>query len=129
MRSRLGVMQGRLSPPINGKIQAFPVQTWQLEFQTAYNLELGGIEWTIDSHNFWGHPLIDIQKSHLVQNLHIYDRHFDAVSELLHKEPLNIQPKLILKENKNFYHYTIDDFEIVGTEGISKLNSKLELAI
>jgi hexulose-6-phosphate isomerase len=62
-------MQGRLSPPINGKIQAFPVQTWQLEFQTAYNLELGGIEWTIDSHNFWGHPLIDIQKSHLVQNL------------------------------------------------------------
>jgi L-ribulose-5-phosphate 3-epimerase len=69
MRSRLGVMQGRLSPPINGKIQAFPVQTWQLEFQTAYNLELGGIEWTIDSHNFWGHPLIDIQKSHLVQNL------------------------------------------------------------
>jgi thymidylate synthase len=66
---------------------------------------------------------------HLVQNLHIYDRHFDAVSELLNKTPLDIQPKLILKENKNFYHYIIDDFEIVGTEGITKLNSKLELAI
>jgi len=66
---------------------------------------------------------------HLVQNLHIYDRHFDAVSELLNKEPLSTQPKLILKENKNFYHYTIDDFEITGTEGITKLNSKLELAI
>jgi thymidylate synthase len=66
---------------------------------------------------------------HLVQNLHIYDRHFDAVSELINKEPLDIQPKLILKENKNFYEYTIDDFEIVGTESITKINSKLELAI
>lgn len=66
---------------------------------------------------------------HLVQNLHIYDRHFDAVSELLEKEPINIQPKLILKENKNFYDYTIDDFQLTGTEGITKLNSKLELGI
>lgn len=66
---------------------------------------------------------------HLVQNLHIYDRHFNAVTELLNKEPLNTQPKLILKKNKNFYDYTIDDFEILGLEGITKLNSKLELAI
>jgi thymidylate synthase len=66
---------------------------------------------------------------HLVQNLHIYDRHFDGVSELLNKEPLDIQPKLILKENKNFYNYTIDDFEITGIDSITKINSKLELAI
>ena len=66
---------------------------------------------------------------HLVQNLHIYDRHFDASTELLNKEPLDIQPKLILKEDKNFYDYTIKDFEIVGIDGISKINSKLELAI
>jgi thymidylate synthase len=66
---------------------------------------------------------------HLVQNLHIYDRHFDAASELLNKVPLDTQPKLILKENKNFYEYTINDFEIIGTEGITKINSKLELAI
>ena len=66
---------------------------------------------------------------HLVQNLHIYDRHFDASTELLNKEPLDIQPKLILKEDKNFYEYTINDFEIIGIDGISKINSKLELAI
>jgi thymidylate synthase len=66
---------------------------------------------------------------HLVQNLHIYDRHFDASTELLNKEPLEIQPKLILKEDKNFYDYTINDFEIVGIDGISKINSQLELAI
>jgi thymidylate synthase len=66
---------------------------------------------------------------HLVQNLHIYDRHTDAVNELLNREPLVIQPKLILKENKNFYEYTINDFEIIDTEGIEKLGSKLEIAI
>ena len=67
--------------------------------------------------------------NHLVQNLHIYDRHFDAVNELLSKDPLDLQPKIILKKNKNFYDYTIDDFEIVGIEGITKIKSKLELAI
>ena len=66
---------------------------------------------------------------HLVQNLHIYDRHFDGVSELLNKESLNIQPKLILNGNKNFYNYTIDDFDIIGTENITKITSKLEMAI
>jgi thymidylate synthase len=66
---------------------------------------------------------------HLVQNLHIYDRHFEAVNEILSKKPLNIQPKIILKENKNFYHYTIEDFEIIGVDKITKINSKLELAI
>jgi len=66
---------------------------------------------------------------HLVQNLHIYDRHFDASTELLNKEPLDIQPKLILKEDKNFYDYTINDFEIIGIDAISKINSKLELAV
>ena len=65
----------------------------------------------------------------MVINLHIYDRHFDAVEELLNRTPLDVQPKLILKEKKNFYDYTIDDFEIVGVENIQKLKSPLELAI
>jgi hypothetical protein len=29
----------------------------------------------------------------------------------------------------SFYDYALDDFEIVGIEGITKINSKLELAI
>jgi thymidylate synthase len=66
---------------------------------------------------------------HLVQNLHIYDRHIDAVNELLSREPIDIQPKIILKSKKNFYDYTINDFEIVGIEDINKIKSTLELAI
>ncbi len=66
---------------------------------------------------------------HLTQNLHIYDRHFGAVKEILTREPLDINPKLFLKNNKNFYDYTIDDFEIKDINNIMKLNTKLEIAV
>jgi thymidylate synthase len=67
---------------------------------------------------------------HLVQNLHIYDRHFDAVTELINKEPLKENyPFIELLTDKNFYDYTIDDFKIHNMSGVTKINSKLELAI
>lgn len=65
---------------------------------------------------------------HFVQNLHIYDRHLNVVDELIKKECQLVQPKLILKSNKNFYNYTIDDFIINDNVG-KKLKSKLEIAI
>jgi len=67
--------------------------------------------------------------SHLTQNIHVYDRHFNAVDEILNRTPLNIQPQIILNENKNFYDYKIDDFEIINIDGIKKLISNLEIAI
>lgn len=66
---------------------------------------------------------------HFTQNLHIYDRHFDAVEELLNRTPLSVQPKIILQQNKNFYDYDLTDFQIIDTENILKINSTLELAI
>lgn len=66
---------------------------------------------------------------HLVQNLHIYDRHMDSVREILERDTLNINPTISLKEVKNFYDYTIDDFIISDIGGIEKLSQKLEIAI
>ena len=66
---------------------------------------------------------------HLVQNLHIYDRHMDAVKEIMDRENLNTNPKISLKEVKNFYDYTVDDFIISDINGIEKLPQKLEIAI
>ena len=41
---------------------------------------------------------------HVVDNLHIYDRHIEQAKELLSRTPSEKQPKLILKEGKtNFY--------------------------
>lgn len=66
---------------------------------------------------------------HLVQNLHVYDRHMDAVNEIINREALDLNPYIELIENKNFYEYNIDDFKIHNLEGIKKINSKLEIAI
>lgn len=66
---------------------------------------------------------------HLVQNLHIYDRHIDSAIELLNTKPLDNKPTIELISRKNFYDYTIDDFKISGTSGIKKLTNSLELAI
>jgi thymidylate synthase len=65
---------------------------------------------------------------HLVQNLHIYDRHLDSAKELLSRTPLDINPSLSLIE-KNFYDYEISDFIISNTNGIQKLSTELEIAI
>lgn len=67
---------------------------------------------------------------HLVQNLHIYSRHFDGVDELLNRLPFKTDlPYIELVNNKNFYDYTIDDFKIYNVNKIMKINSQLELAI
>jgi thymidylate synthase len=66
---------------------------------------------------------------HFTQNLHIYDRHFDAIGEILERKTIDMQPKLKLKSQKKFYEFSIDDFEIIDYVGIEKLKSPLELAI
>jgi thymidylate synthase len=66
---------------------------------------------------------------HFVQNLHVYDRHFDAAFELLNRTPLEQQPRIELTSNKSFYDFTVDDFKIISTDGIKKIESKLEIAI
>ena len=41
-------MQGRLSPRIYGKIQAYPVKTWQKEFEIAKEIGYSAIEWIVE---------------------------------------------------------------------------------
>lgn len=67
--------------------------------------------------------------SHFVQNLHVYHRHHNAIDEIINRTPLDVQPKLILKNDKSFYDFTVNDFIIKDVDGIEKINSKLHLAI
>lgn len=66
---------------------------------------------------------------HLVQNLHVYDRHMGALHEIMERECIDKQPSISLNGNKNFYDFTIDDFIIKDIKGIQKIESPLELAI
>lgn len=56
--SRIGFMQGRLCPMVDGKIQAFPWQHWQDEFEVSQELDLRIMEWTIDQDRIHDNPLM-----------------------------------------------------------------------
>ena len=52
-------MQGRLSTPINDRIQAFPHNSWEDEFQQAKKLGFNTIEWIVDERS---NPIFDDEK-------------------------------------------------------------------
>ena len=58
MKFRYGIMQGRLSPLVGNKIQAFPKNHWQKEFFEIKKNGLKIIEWTLDYRNLNKNPLI-----------------------------------------------------------------------
>ena len=58
MTSRIGIMQGRLSKPLNGKIQSFPLNTWEKEFYLAKEIGFELIEWVLDE-NIKDKPILN----------------------------------------------------------------------
>ena len=51
-------MQGRLSPLVDGRIQAFPECYWRAEFPAAAALGLRLMEWTLDHDRLAANPLM-----------------------------------------------------------------------
>jgi len=47
--NRIGIVQGRLSPPVDGRIQAFPRDTWREEFPRARSAGLQCLEWIYET--------------------------------------------------------------------------------
>ncbi len=55
---QIGFMQGRLSPLINGRIQAFPWEFWKNEFPLAQQINIHLMEWTLDQERLYENPLL-----------------------------------------------------------------------
>lgn len=54
---KFGVMQGRLSKRSKNKIQSFPWENWDKEFEILSLNKLFYLEWTIDFYNFYKNPI------------------------------------------------------------------------
>ena len=61
MNERIGFMQGRLSPLIDGRIQCFPWPYWREEFPQAQQLGIRLMEWTLDQDRLYENPLLTEQ--------------------------------------------------------------------
>lgn len=55
--NRLGIVQGRLLPPVNGKIQAFPGENWRDEFALCREVGLNCMEWIFEYENAEKNPI------------------------------------------------------------------------
>ncbi len=53
----IGIIQGRLSQPINNKIQAFPWSSWEEEFSIAAEIGFDDIEFIFETENYLQNPL------------------------------------------------------------------------
>ena len=58
MIEKIGFMQGRLSPIVDGKIQSFPWGTWKEEIARAKSIGLSVMEWTLDQDGLYRNPLM-----------------------------------------------------------------------
>ena len=59
-KKKIGLMQGRLSPIYNNKIQAFPKHHWKKEFHYMNKLNIKILEWTIDYKKIFKNPLMNL---------------------------------------------------------------------
>ena len=53
----IGTMQGRLLPPIEGRVQAFPGEQWKEEFPAAQECDLDLIEWIFEARDCEKNPI------------------------------------------------------------------------
>lgn len=65
---------------------------------------------------------------HVISDAHIYDRHIPIVEEILQNPQYPAPVFKMNKDIKNFYDFTVDDFELVDYQ-YTKLDKKIEVAI
>lgn len=68
--------------------------------------------------------------THVIGNVHIYDRHIEQANELVNRLPVSgKEPKLLLNTDEtNFYNFTLEDFELIDFE-VAGPQLKFEMAI
>lgn len=67
--NKIGIMQGRLSPPTDGKFQSFPKYSWKDEFYKAQKIGLNNIEWIFEADEWEKNPISTLNGIREIQNI------------------------------------------------------------
>ncbi len=67
--NKIGIMQGRLSPPVGGRIQAFPGNTWEQEFKEAATIGFDEIEFIFEAPDCKSNPLFTREGLHKIKRI------------------------------------------------------------
>jgi hexulose-6-phosphate isomerase len=119
LTKQIGIMQGRLSPRIDGKIQAYPAKTWQKEFKTAKEIGYSAIEWIVEK------PL---QENALMSESGIKEireiilktgvRIDYICADIFMQQPLVRMSEKIIEENKQWLEQILINSKEIGAIGI-----------
>ena len=131
--SKIGFMQGRLIKSIDNKIQCFPKDCWEDEFQIAERLGFKKIEWLFDSLD---NPILDnlqhMRIKSLSQKYHVNITSICADFFMIHK--LFSEPSTEISKNLLVLENLIEKSSLLGIDIIeiplvdsSSLNSEYDV--
>ena len=98
--NKIGIMQGRLSPPKNNLIQHFP-KNWRVEFNHCQSLGLKSIEWIFEEHDIKFNPIFNPEffKNFLIQKKMFGVEVNSVVADYFMKNKLFQENDVCLKQN------------------------------
>lgn len=116
--SDIGIMQGRLSPRVDGKIQAFPKNTWKNEFKLAKEIGFTSIEWIIEN-PLHLNPLLSEaginQLNELIQETNVK---VDFICADIFMETPIIEETKVLQESRDLLNLIIQNAHKIGAKCI-----------
>ena len=115
----IGIMQGRLSPRIDGKIQAYPASTWQKEFEIAQELGYAAIEWIVEKPVETNALMTDSGKAEIKKVIASTGVRIDYVcADIFMQQPLVRMTEETKSQNKEYLLEILKNAKEVGAIGV-----------
>ena len=119
LTNEIGIMQGRLSPRIDGKIQAYPANTWQKEFEIAQEIGYAAIEWIVEKPVETNALMTDLGKAEIKKVIALTGVRIDYVcADIFMQQPLVRMTEEIKSQNKDYLLQILKNAKEVGALGV-----------
>jgi len=117
--NEIGIMQGRLSPRIDGKIQAYPANTWQKEFEIAQEIGYAAIEWIVEKPVEKNALMTDSGKAEIKKVIASTGVRIDYVcADIFMQQPLVRMTEETKSQNKEYLTAILENAKEVGAVGV-----------
>jgi hexulose-6-phosphate isomerase len=119
LTNEIGIMQGRLSPRIDGKIQAYPANLWQKEFEVAQEIGYAAIEWIVEKPVEKNALMTDSGKSEIKKLIASTGVRIDYVcADIFMQQPLVRMTEESKSQNKEYLAKILKNAKEVGAIGV-----------
>jgi hexulose-6-phosphate isomerase len=119
LTNEIGIMQGRLSPRIDGKIQAYPANSWQKEFEIAQQIGYAAIEWIVENPVESNALMTTSGKTEIKKVISSTGVRIDYVcADIFMQQPLVRMTEEIKSQNKDYLLEILKNAKEVGALGV-----------